>query len=260
MPKQPTLFLDDGGVMNNNDLRAPQWQRHVADYLAPRLGGDKEMWASANLTVAERMFKRYQDTFWGIPDGEYLGFREAYLKEWMRGMCELVSVPAPDSVDECVRIGRDASRYVTRRVKAAFPGVVDTIRELHSRGYLLHTASGEHSEELDGYLEAMGVRELFGNLYGPDRINTPKEGPLFYARMFADAGVDPRSAVVVDDSEYAVRLASEAGAVVVLVSEGLVEVDGVDATIRNLTELPGLLDAWASPSPLSSPSRSRERR
>ena len=72
-------------------------------------------------------------------------------------MCELVRVGTLPE-EECLRLARRAAAVITPRVHAAFPGVVDTIRTLHRQGYTLHTASGETSPELAGYLQAMGVR------------------------------------------------------------------------------------------------------
>jgi hypothetical protein len=63
------------------------------------------------------------------------------------------------------------------------------VRHLQACGYRLRTASGECSAELAGYLEGMGVRHCFQRLYGPDLVNTLKEGTDYYARIFADAGV-----------------------------------------------------------------------
>ncbi len=38
-----TIFLDDGGgVMNDNEVRGPQWQRLVGEYFSPTLGGAPE--------------------------------------------------------------------------------------------------------------------------------------------------------------------------------------------------------------------------
>jgi len=36
---RPIIFLDDGGVMNDNNARALQWQRLVGEYFVPLLGG-----------------------------------------------------------------------------------------------------------------------------------------------------------------------------------------------------------------------------
>ena len=34
--RRRTVFLDDGGVMNNNELRGPQWQRLIGDAFSAR--------------------------------------------------------------------------------------------------------------------------------------------------------------------------------------------------------------------------------
>ncbi len=41
MPEITALFIDDGGVLNDNALRGPQWQRLVAEFFVPALGGDR---------------------------------------------------------------------------------------------------------------------------------------------------------------------------------------------------------------------------
>ena len=242
MSDRLTIFLDDGGVMNDNSVRGSDWQRLVGDFLAPRLGGDRRRWASANLVVAERLFDKYKETFGLDPQAAYNAYWAGDQDEWLTGMCEIVGVSAPDDSDERVRLANEAGAYVTRRVRAAYPGVVDTIRYLGSLGYALHTASGEHSYELEGYLEGMGVRGLFRRLYGPDLINTAKQSRSYYERVFADARVGPGRAVVVDDSEIAIRWASEAGATAILVSDGSNPVEGAVSAIRGLTELPALME------------------
>src|SRR5258708_29032402 len=51
------VFLDDGGVMNDNRTRALQWQRLVSEYFVPLLGGPAEAWSRANRVVADRLFE-----------------------------------------------------------------------------------------------------------------------------------------------------------------------------------------------------------
>jgi HAD superfamily hydrolase (TIGR01509 family) len=136
-------------------------------------------------------------------------------------------------------LARETTAYVTRRVHASFPGAIDAIRQLSARRYRLFTASGEHSEELDGYLRAMDVRGLFGRLFGPDLVETPKEGPSYYRRIFTDAGVAPEDVLVVDDSPDAVRWAADAGATAVLVTGRANEAPEAAAVIDSLAELPG---------------------
>ena len=38
------VFLDDGGVMNDNNERGLQWQRLVSEFFAPLLGGPADAW------------------------------------------------------------------------------------------------------------------------------------------------------------------------------------------------------------------------
>jgi phosphoglycolate phosphatase-like HAD superfamily hydrolase len=98
---------------------------------------------------------------------------------------------------------------------------------------------GEYlSQVLEGYLEGMGVRDLFRTLYGPDLVNTAKQVPEYHSRIFEDAGVEPGVAVVVDDSPLAIAWAREAGAMGVLVSA---EGEGTGPVIPSLAVLPAFL-------------------
>ena len=155
-------------------------------------------------------------------------------------MCELVGVGTPPE-EECLRLARCAVTFITRRVHAAFPGVVGAIRTLHRQGYTLHTASGESSLDLAGYLQAMGVHDCFGRLYGPDLIDTFKEGLEYYERMLADLGIAPADALVVDDSPRAIGWAMQVGARTVLVGDSSLPQRRTTLYIANLVELPALL-------------------
>ena len=57
-PGDLTVFLDDGGVLNDNERRTAEWGRLIADYLSPRLGGTREAWAEANRDVFDRQWRR----------------------------------------------------------------------------------------------------------------------------------------------------------------------------------------------------------
>ena len=138
------VFLDDGGVMNDNETRSLQWQNLVAEYLAPKLGGNPDDWGEATRIVAELEFKMYNEHPWQRPDAEHLKFRERVYEDWLSRMCEQVGVDAPAG-EECVKMARETNEFVTRRVRSACPGAVEAIRTLHSAGHQLYTASGEDS-------------------------------------------------------------------------------------------------------------------
>ena len=234
------VFLDDGGVMNDNGTRASQWQRLVSEFFVPLLSGTAEAWSHANRVVADRLFEpgAWRRRVQAAPD--YRSFDRAYQVEWLQGICELVGVGTPPE-EECLRLARRGAAFITRRIQAAFPGVVDTIRMLHRQGYALHTASGGSSLDLAGYLQAMGVRDCFGRLYGPDLIETLKEGPEYYERIFADLGIEAAEALVVDDSPRAIEWAMQVGARTVLVGDSSFPQTGTTLHIGCLIELPAML-------------------
>ena len=88
----------------------------------------------------------------------------------------------------------------------------------------------------------MGVRECFDRLYGPDLLDTFMDGPRFYQRIFADAGVEPRDALVVDDNANAVGWAAEAGAKTVLISTAPPFSTNPTLCLSSLAELPALIE------------------
>jgi HAD superfamily hydrolase (TIGR01509 family) len=239
--RRPAIFLDDGGVMNDNLTRGAQWQRLVGEFFPPLLGGAPAAWAEANRVVATALFEDYQRTMGGQAEADFNAWLRGYRIAWVRDMCAYVGLPPP-SEEDCLDLNARASAYVTTRVRAAFPGVVEALRAVHGLGHTLHTASGEESDDLHGYLTGMGVRDCFTGLYGPDLINTPKEGPLYYERVFADAGIDPRDATVVDDFPGALAWAAAAGARTVLVRSDRGESDNVDLVLDALSDLPAALD------------------
>ena len=147
---------------------------------------------------------------------DYEDFDRHYHFDWLSGMCELVGIATPPE-DECVELAHCANAFVIPRVQAAFPGVVDTIRLLYDQGYTLHTASNESSVDLAGHLGGMGVRDCFGRLYGPDLVNTFKTSPVYYERIFAELGISPSDALIIDDTPYVVNWAIQAGARAVLI-------------------------------------------
>ncbi|MBA2391163.1 MAG: HAD family hydrolase [Ktedonobacteraceae bacterium] len=239
MVTRPLILLDDGGVMNDNRLRGEQWPPLIGEFFAPRLGGTKETWAAANRTIIQDILdptnwlSRMQ-TF-----TDYANFEHVYWLDWLGGMCQLVGITLP-SIEESITLARQAESYVISRVRSAFPGASEAIRQLDKEGYVLHTASSESSVHLTLYLEGMGVRDCFGQFYGADLLNTMKEGTEYYSRLFGDLQIAPVDALVVDDSPRALAFARELGACTVLVSKTY-EGNSDMLCIGSLAELPALL-------------------
>lgn len=236
----PVVFLDDGGVMNDNAVRGTQWQRLLGEFFTPRLGGTREAWATANVAVVTRLFQPEAWIARAQAASSYREYERAYYLVWLGEMCRHVGVPLP-AEHEILTLSSEATAFVTRRVRSAYPGVIEAIRTLKQEGYELHTASGESSAELEGYLEGMGVLDCFGRLYGPDLVDMPLKDAGYYERVFTDLDIAPAMAVVIDDAAHVLELAARLGARTVLVGNRTPAGPGITAQINSLADLPALL-------------------
>jgi HAD superfamily hydrolase (TIGR01509 family) len=235
------LFFDDGGVLNDNAARGPQWQRLVGEYLAPRLGGTAAAWGQANRLVMERMEAPSEVARQRTRCPDARDYERIRLSAWFGAMIAEVGVARP-SAESVLTLALETTAFVTRHIRAAFPDVVATLAALAARGYALHTASNEASHELAGYLEGMSVRSYFDRLYGPDLVRTHKTSPLYYQRILTECALHPSQALIIDDNPQAIAYATQAGAQALLVDRSArALVSPSPTTIGNLTSLLTLL-------------------
>jgi phosphoglycolate phosphatase-like HAD superfamily hydrolase len=206
---RPVLFVDDGGVLNDNRLRPSQYLTLIGEFLPSRLGGTAERWREANRAAAPAAWQGIVER---LPEFRtHREFHRTYGLDWMKRMCDLAGVALPPE-DQAWTVFCDVMRHCTERVSSAAAGAVDAVRALRRAGYTLYTASGTTSWELRGIVANMGLSEAFTELYGPDITDRVKYGPQYYEAIFAHAGVDPAGALVVDSDEECCVWAVEAGA------------------------------------------------
>jgi FMN phosphatase YigB (HAD superfamily) len=240
MPAIEHIFLDDGGVINDNTRRAPQWRRLVGEFFAPRLGGSESDWAAANESEFPGIFERFiaRIAAWDDSTSDYKQEIEINNIDWLRSMCGAMRIEAPPDDPSCLALAQEATGYIMRRVRADFPGAIETVRWLADR-FPVRTASNGASFELLQIYEPLGVESCFQTLYGPDLVGQPKTGRRFYDRIFEHAGVDPVTALVLDDNPNCVAWAREAGARALLAGDAD-DPDGLKS-ISALRDLPALL-------------------
>ena len=58
-----------------------------------------------------------------------------------------------------------------------FPYVIDTLRELHRRGYILGMASSRNHCSLDGYVKQMQLENIFSSIVAGDDVEHVKPAP-----------------------------------------------------------------------------------
>ena len=205
------IFIDDGGVMNDNSKRGEQWMDLVAQYFVPRYGGEPKTWREANHQVLEILIDELETRINESQNLDY-GKHQALEDEiWINHMFDTVGVDRPPE-QEYFRICREAENWVTPQVNAAIDGIIPAIKKLKSEGFQLYTASGETSWTLHGYLLGMGLLDCFITLYGPDLLGMMKGGDQYYKEMFVHAQVDPSHALVIDDNPKMLQLANQLGA------------------------------------------------
>ena len=232
------VFVDPGGVIIDKDQQITQWQGLAGECFVRLLGGTREAWTLAHRMVTTRL-EKWEETYGQAP-ADFLSFYRSYQLHWVTGTYELLGILIPAG-EECLGLAYHAIASITRCIQASLPGAVEAIRILHQQGYPLHLASGSCSLELAGYLDGLGVRHCFGRLYGADLINTFKDGPEYSRRLFADFGIQPAEALVVDDSPHAINWAAQTGAKTVLVSTASHPECGGLPRIGSLAQLPAFL-------------------
>jgi phosphoglycolate phosphatase-like HAD superfamily hydrolase len=215
MTNKPVLFIDDGGVLSDNARRAEQWPRLVGEFMSMRIGGDAAAWAASNreshltaCAMAEHL------------TGDFATWQLAYARAWFSEMGASVGIDPASDDETLLALYQDAHRYITPRVDAAIPGAPDAVRALHAAGYTLHTASGETSTELHGYTTALGIRDCFVQLFGPDLVDTFKNRREYHQRVFEVAGVDPANAIVFDNDHGPLEWIASLGAKAVRIGNG----------------------------------------
>ncbi|MFX0015063.1 MAG: HAD family hydrolase [Promethearchaeota archaeon] len=204
--------------MSDNNLRASQWKDLVGKFFSPQYGGSIQGWKAANEYALTQLLHRYENKMKKNPYVDYRTYWDEELIFWLTDMFKIVNIDPPP-YEQRNKIARKAAEWITHRVQAAYPGVIETVQFLKTEGYTLHTASGEVSWELKGYLTGMGIEKCFTNLYGPDLINIAKQSVEFYNQVFNDSEVNPDEGVmVIDDSPKKLSWAAEAGATIVHVT------------------------------------------
>ncbi|MBF6600048.1 MAG: hypothetical protein IVW36_06025 [Dehalococcoidia bacterium] len=203
------LFIDDGGVLNDNARRGREWPRLIGEFMPPRLGGTAEAWATANRRVFPAIWSDLQR--W-LPQAKTQDeFRRAYATRWLRAICARLRIEPPAD-EQAISLHGELCVYVAERAGSAIEGAREAVLALRRAGYELYTASGTPSTELRGIMAKMELPDAFTTLYGPDIVDRVKHGAPFYETVFRHAGVSAGSVLVIDSDDACCAWAVAAGA------------------------------------------------
>lgn len=110
-----------------------------------------------------------------------------------------------------------------------YDGIGELVARLDAAGWLLGVATGKSDRGLNACLESHGIRQLFVTLQTADR-HPSKPHPSMLETALAEAGVEPRDAVMIGDTSFDMEMAVAAGVRAIGVSWGYHEADELMAT------------------------------
>ncbi len=91
------------------------------------------------------------------------------------------------------------------------PGVIETIRDLQSRGATLAITSSAVRASIETILERLGIRDAFSLIVDGSEVVNGKPDPEAYLLTARLLGVEPERCVVFEDSHVGVVAAKRAG-------------------------------------------------
>ncbi len=206
------IFIDFDNTLSDQYQFNVQYVREVGALLAPKYGGESETWAKAATDMMETLEQEYIARFLNNPLAGYC--------EWLAGMreraCALLfgamGLPVPPNAKQ---LAIETQFNALTACDAAFPGAYEALMTLFEDGYRTQMASGQESEWLLAALMGAGIESFTESKFGPDLVDCAKEGPEFYARLFAQVGVPAGETLVIDNDPLALDWAMEVGAKVI---------------------------------------------
>ncbi|MEO8165302.1 MAG: HAD-IA family hydrolase, partial [Betaproteobacteria bacterium] len=140
------------------------------------------------------------------------------------------------------------SHYATvlTRVSHPFPGVVDTLEALRSRGVKLACVTNKPVRFTDPLLQGLGLTKYLDLVIGGDSLPRKKPDALPLLHVASAFGIDPAQLLMVGDSPVDVGAARAAGCPVVCVPYGYrgtltVQELNCDAIVPTLLDLLDLI-------------------
>ncbi len=138
-----------------------------------------------------------------------------------------------------------SERYTAgdREPPELFPGALETLLELRSRGFELGVATGKSRRGLQRILDAMALAQFFDATRCADETRG-KPHPQMLHEILGERGKSPRDALMVGDTEYDLAMAGQAGVAAIGVSFGVHAPERLarHGPVAIVDELPQLLD------------------
>ena len=92
-----------------------------------------------------------------------------------------------------------------------FPNVLETLYQLHEKGYILTIASSRSHRSLQEFVEDMHLNELIPYILGADDVKEAKPNPEPVLKTLEAFNCSPDEAMVIGDTWYDIEMGKRAG-------------------------------------------------
>ncbi|CDX45892.1 Phosphoglycolate phosphatase [Mesorhizobium sp. ORS 3359] len=133
----------------------------------------------------------------------------------------------------------------------ALPGVLDSLRALHTRSYRMGVATNDSTSGAEKTLATLGIAQLFDAAFGYDAVANPKPAPDTVIAFCDLTGLKPGEIAMVGDNRHDLEMARAGGcglAVGVLSGTGTRDslAPMADVILDSVADLPDFLAARIS--------------
>jgi phosphoglycolate phosphatase len=151
----------------------------------------------------------------------------------------------PDELPPLLEIFMAHYRAHIADASMLFPGVRETLTALKADGARLAVLTNKPQELADLLLPALGIRDVFAEVYGAGRMDYVKPDARIFHDVVRDIGGPSGGAVMIGDSITDLKTAKSAGVPSILLSYGYTPVPardlGADIVLDAFADLPGAL-------------------
>ncbi len=183
-------------------------------------------------------------------DGRAIGPTE---EEWIAGIGtplrkQLAAyVDSESDIDLLVDRYRTYQRVHHDRLTSAYPGTLETLKELDKRGHPMGIVTSKSNEMMNKGLDWVGIGQFFRAKIGADSCNIHKPDPFPVRLALDELGYTTDEAVFVGDSPHDIASGNAAGVISVAALWGPFTKDQLLSSrprefLDRITELPPLLD------------------
>jgi HAD superfamily hydrolase (TIGR01509 family) len=133
------------------------------------------------------------------------------------------------------------ARYLSAvEANPVLPGVTDLVSGVRAAGLKLGVASSSRRDWVEGHLARRGLLDYFDAVRCRDDVSAAKPDPELYTSALAALGVEPESAIAIEDSANGVTAAKRAGMFCVVVPNAMtssMRLDHADLRLQSLADV-----------------------